>query len=380
MITLILPRFNNVHVSIMDIEEKIKKIEEEIQRTPYNKATAHHIGKLKAKISRLKEEALQRRSSSGKGKGFHIKKSGDSTVVLIGFPSVGKSTLLNELTNAESKVGEYQFTTLEIVPGVMEYRGAQIQIFDIPGIITGASRGKGRGREILSVARSADLIVIVLDVFNTEHMDVILRELRDVGIRPNETPPDVTVKRKKLGGVKLSSTVELTHLDERIIRSVLNEYGIHNADVLIREDITVDQFIDVMEANRAYIPAITVINKIDLVDESYLNHIKHEFPDALLISADRNLNIDELREEIFNRLGLIRIYMKPQGQKADYSEPLIIKEGSTVGDVCQKLHRDFVRKFRHARVWGSSVKFDGQKVGIDHVLNDEDVLRIIIKK
>lgn len=380
MITLILPRFNNVHVSIMDIEEKIKKIEEEIQRTPYNKATAHHIGKLKAKISRLKEEALQRRSSSGKGKGFHIKKSGDSTVVLIGFPSVGKSTLLNELTNAESKVGEYQFTTLEIVPGVMEYRGAQIQIFDIPGIITGASRGKGRGREILSVARSADLIVIVLDVFNTDHMDVILRELRDVGIRPNETPPDVTVKRKKLGGVKLSSTVELTHLDERIIRSVLNEYGIHNADVLIREDITVDQFIDVMEANRAYIPAITVINKIDLVDESYLNHIKHEFPDALLISADRNLNIDELREEIFNRLGLIRIYMKPQGQKADYSEPLIIKEGSTVGDVCQKLHRDFVRKFRHARVWGSSVKFDGQKVGIDHVLNDEDVLRIIIKK
>lgn len=380
MITLILPRFNNVHVSIMDIEEKIKKIEEEIQRTPYNKATAHHIGKLKAKISRLKEEALQRRSSSGKGKGFHIKKSGDSTVVLIGFPSVGKSTLLNELTNAESKVGEYQFTTLEIVPGVMEYRGAQIQIFDIPGIITGASRGKGRGREILSVARSADLIVIVLDVFNTDHMDVILRELRDVGIRPNETPPDVTVKRKKLGGVKLSSTVELTHLDERIIRSVLNEYGIHNADVLIREDITVDQFIDVMEANRAYIPAITVINKIDLVDESYLNHIKQKFPHALLISADRNLNIDELREEIFNRLGLIRIYMKPQGQKADYSEPLIIKEGSTVGDVCQKLHRDFVRKFRHARVWGSSVKFDGQKVGIDHVLNDEDVLRIIIKK
>lgn len=380
MITLILPRFNNVHVSIMDIEEKIKRIEEEIQRTPYNKATAHHIGKLKAKISRLKEEALQRRSSSGKGKGFHIKKSGDSTVVLIGFPSVGKSTLLNELTNAESKVGEYQFTTLEIVPGVMEYRGAQIQIFDIPGIITGASRGKGRGREILSVARSADLIVIVLDVFNTDHMNVILRELRDVGIRPNETPPDVTVKRRKLGGVKLSSTVELTHLDERIIRSVLNEYGIHNADVLIREDITVDQFIDVMEANRAYIPAITVINKIDLVDESYLNHIKHEFPDALLISADRKLNIDGLREEIFNRLGLIRIYMKPQGQKADYSEPLIIKEGSTVGDVCQKLHRDFVRKFRHARVWGSSVKFDGQKVGIDHVLNDEDVLRIIIKK
>ncbi|MGJ7028962.1 MULTISPECIES: OBG GTPase family GTP-binding protein [Methanothermobacter] len=364
----------------MDIEEKIKKIEEEIQKTPYNKATAHHIGKLKAKISRLREEALQRRTSSGKGRGFHIKKSGDSTVVLIGFPSVGKSTLLNELTNAESKVGEYQFTTLEIVPGVMEYRGAQIQIFDIPGIITGASRGRGRGREILSVARSADLIVIVLDVFNTEHMDIIMRELRDVGIRPDETPPDVTVKRRKLGGMKLSSTVELTHLDERIIRSVLNEYGIHNADVLIREDITVDQFIDVLEANRVYIPTLKVINKIDLVDESYLEEIRKRFPNALFISADKHLNIDKLKDEIFDRLGLIRIYMKPQGEKADYDEPLIVKEGSTVADVCQKLHRDFLRKFRHARVWGSSVKFDGQKVGLDHVLRDEDVLRIIIKK
>ncbi|MDI6701920.1 OBG GTPase family GTP-binding protein [Methanothermobacter wolfeii] len=364
----------------MDIEEKIKKIEEEIQKTPYNKATAHHIGKLKAKISRLREEALQRRTSSGKGRGFHIKKSGDSTVVLIGFPSVGKSTLLNELTNAESKVGEYQFTTLEIVPGVMEYRGAQIQIFDIPGIITGASRGRGRGREILSVARSADLIVIVLDVFNTEHMDIIMRELRDVGIRPDETPPDVTVKRRKLGGVKLSSTVELTHLDERIIRSVLNEYGIHNADVLIREDITVDQFIDVLEANRVYIPTLKVINKIDLVDESYLEEIRKRFPNALFISADKHLNIDKLKDEIFDRLGLIRIYMKPQGEKADYDEPLIVKDGSTVADVCQKLHRDFLRKFRHARVWGSSVKFDGQKVGLDHVLRDEDVLRIIIKK
>ena len=123
----------------MGIEDKIKSIEEEIQKTPYNKATSHHIGKLKAKLSRLKEESLQRSSGGSKGQGFHIKKSGDATVVLVGFPSVGKSTLLNEITNAESKVGAYQFTTLDIVPGVMEYKNAKIQVFDIPGIITGAS-------------------------------------------------------------------------------------------------------------------------------------------------------------------------------------------------------------------------------------------------
>ena len=150
----------------MGIEEKIKDIEDEIQKTPYNKATSHHIGKLKAKLSKLKEESLQRSSGGSKGQGFHVKKSGDATVVLVGFPSVGKSTLLNNITNAESKVGAYQFTTLDIVPGVMEHKNAKIQVFDIPGIITGASSGKGRGKEILSVARTADLILIVLDTLN----------------------------------------------------------------------------------------------------------------------------------------------------------------------------------------------------------------------
>ncbi|MDR2544167.1 MAG: GTP-binding protein [Methanobrevibacter sp.] len=364
----------------MGVEDKIKKIEEEIQKTPYNKATSHHIGKLKAKISKLKEDAIARGSSSTKGKGFHVKKSGDSTAVLVGFPSVGKSTLLNELTNADSKVGAYQFTTLDIIPGIMEYNGAQIQIFDIPGIITGASGGKGRGREILSVARTSDLILIVLDVFNPNHLDIILKEIRDIGIRPNETPPDVTIRRKRVGGINTSSTVPLTYLDERTIRSILNEYGIHSGDVLIREDINIDQFIDAIEGNRIYIPTITLLNKVDLVDDNYIKDIKKTIPDFIPISADKKHNIDFLKEEIFNRVDLMRIYLKPQGRKVDLEDPLIVRKNATVIDVASKLHREFAKNFRHSNVWGSSVKFPGQKVGPNHILEDEDILRIILKK
>ena len=258
----------------MAIEDRIREIEEEIKKTPYNKATSHHIGKLKAKLSKLKEDALTRSSSGGKGRGFHVKKSGDSTVVLLGFPSVGKSTILNQLTNADSKIGAYEFTTLDIVPGVMEYRGAKIQILDIPGIITGASRGKGRGREILSVARNADFILMVLDVFNPQHMKVILEELRNIGIRANEKPPDVTVKQTKMGGIHLLATVPLTKIDEKTIRSILNEYGIHSADVLIREDVTVDRFIDSMDPSCIYVPMLVVLNKIDLADKKYLEKTK----------------------------------------------------------------------------------------------------------
>lgn len=364
----------------MAIEDRIREIEEEIKKTPYNKATSHHIGKLKAKVSKLKEDALTRSSSGTKGKGFHVKKSGDSTVVLLGFPSVGKSTILNQLTNAESKTGAYEFTTLDIVPGVMHYRGAKIQILDIPGIITGASKGKGRGREILSVARNADFILMVLDIFNPQHMKVILDELRNIGIRANELPPDVTVKQNKMGGINLINTVPLTKIDEKTIRSILNEYGIHSADVLIREDVTIDRFVDSMDPSCIYVPMLVVINKIDLADEKYIEELKIKLPDAMFIAADKGINVDELKDEIFERLQLIRLYLKPQGKKADLEEPMIVRQGSTVGDVAVRLHRDFVRNFRHAKVWGSSVKFPGQKVGLDHVLKDKDILRLIIKK
>ncbi len=364
----------------MDIEERIRKIEEEITKTPYNKATSHHIGKLKAKISKLREESIKRSSSSTKGRGFTLKKTGDSTVVLVGFPSVGKSTILNQITNAQSKIGAYEFTTLDVIPGVMEYRGAQIQIFDIPGIIAGASKGKGRGREILSVARNADLIVMVLDVFNPHHKELILDELTNIGIRPNRKSPDVTVKRRKLGGVKLASTVPLTHMDEKTIRSILNEYGFHSADVLIREDITIDRFIDSLHNSIVYIPLLVVVNKIDLVDETYLEKLVEKMDDALFIAADKGMMMEELKEEIYHRLKLIRIYLKPQGQKADLEEPLIVRKGATVEDVAGRLHRDFLKNFRHAKVWGNSVKFPGQKVGMEHALQDKDVLRIIIKK
>lgn len=83
--------------------------------------------------------------------------------LLIGFPSVGKSTLLNKLTGTFSEVASYEFTTLTCVPGIIYYQGAKIQLLDLPGIIEGAKDGKGRGRQVIAVGRTCDLICIVLD-------------------------------------------------------------------------------------------------------------------------------------------------------------------------------------------------------------------------
>lgn len=363
----------------MTLEEEIKAVEDEISRTKYNKATEGHIGRLKAKLARLRDEVQKRASSKSGGEGFSVKKSGDASVVLVGFPSVGKSTLLNSLTGTESQIAAYEFTTLDVIPGAMEYKGAMIQILDVPGIVKGAASGRGRGKEVLAVVRNADLAVILLDVFQLVHYDVMIQELKDAGIRINSKPPDVTIRKKPRGGINISSTVEL-ELDENTIRTVLGEYRIHNANVLIRENITIDQLIDVILGNRKYIPAIVVINKIDLVDEYMLKTCKEKFPYALLISADKKIHIDELKELLFNKLGFIRIYMKPQGQPPDMDEPMIVRYGSTIGDICDRLHREFRNKFRYAQVWGLSAKHEGQRAGLDHVLHDNDILTIILRR
>ncbi|HLD41528.1 MAG TPA: GTPase, partial [archaeon] len=158
---------------------QIKEIEEELARTKYNKHTQGHIGKLKAKLANLREKQ-QSQSGGAHGYGYGLKKTGDSTILMVGFPSVGKSTLLNSVTNASSKVAAYDFTTLDVVPGVLEYNDAHIQVLDLPGLIEGASSGAGRGKEVLSVARIADLVLLIASATKAEkEIGIMRKELYD---------------------------------------------------------------------------------------------------------------------------------------------------------------------------------------------------------
>jgi small GTP-binding protein len=149
--------------------------------------------------------------------GFDVARTGVASVGFIGFPSVGKSTLMSRLTGQHSEVAAYEFTTLTTVPGQVMYNGAKIQMLDLPGIIEGAKDGKGRGRQVIAVAKTCHLIFIVLDV-NKPLTDkrVIESELEGFGIRINKSPPNITFRKKDKGGINITSTVPLTHIDNDV--------------------------------------------------------------------------------------------------------------------------------------------------------------------
>ena len=363
------------------IEEQIKALEEEIFNTQKNKATEHHLGKIKAKIAKLKaQQELQKIKGGGGGRRYYIKKSGDATVALVGFPSVGKSSLLNYLTGSKSEVAAYQFTTLEVIPGVMKHKGAEIQILDMPGIIKGAARGKGRGREVITAARAADLVLLLGDVFNYR-LDILERELYDAGIRLDKQPPNIHITPDKKGGIIIRSTVQLTRMTEFEIADIIRAYGIVNANVTIREDIDTDSLVDFLAGNRVYIPSVVAINKFDLKYGNLENKIEEDLGrEYLPISCATTQGLEELKDIIYQRLGFIRVYLKPKGGKADLEEPLVLLDGSTVKSVCEHLHRDFVNLFRYALVWGKSAKFPGQSVGLEHEIKDCDTLSIITRR
>jgi small GTP-binding protein len=351
-------------------------------RTQKNKATEYHMGQLKAKLAKYRTQLLEPSGKGPKADGFEVSRFGNARVCMIGFPSVGKSTLLSSITETESLAASYEFTTLTCIPGVIHYNEAKIQLLDLPGIIEGAAEGKGRGRQVIAVAKNSDMVLMVLDASKAEEQRVkITRELEKVGIRLNREPPQIEITLNKFGGVKLNNTRK-SGLDERTVKNVLQEYKIHNADVLVRDDSGVDDLIDVIEGNRKYVKCLYCYNKVDIISLEEVDLLARR-PHSVVISCNLKLNFDGLLKSLWDKLDLVRVYTKKQGLHPDFSDPIVLthdRNGCTVRSVCDQLHRDFHKDFNSANVWGKSVKFNPQKVGLLHELCDEDVIQIYKNK
>ncbi|GJJ08819.1 hypothetical protein Clacol_003038 [Clathrus columnatus] len=293
---------------------------------------------LKAKLARYRAQLLEPTGKSGPaGAGFDVQKSGASVAA------------------------SYEFTTLTAIPGVLEYSGARIQLLDLPGIVEGASQGRGRGRQVVAVAKTADLIIMMLDATKSQEQRRLLEiELDAVGIRLNKQRPDIVFKQRTTGGMTINTTVKLTKTDEKTIRTVLAGFPpgsdkIHNCDVMIRE-ITIDEFIDVLIGTRKYTPCLYVYNKVDSISLEQVDKLARE-DHTIVISCELGLNLDGLLDRIWEDLGLVKVYTKKRGEHPDLSDPICLRKGATITDIDCLIDNFF-------------------RVGLNHIVQDEDVVSI----
>lgn len=366
----------------MGILEKIKDIEKEMERTQKNKATEHHFGLMKARLAKLRSQLLEPPKKTGLSEGFDVQKHGHARVAMIGFPSVGKSTILSYFTETKSEVNERDFTTLTCIPGMLYYNNCKVQLLDLPGIIEGASEGRGKGRQVIACAKSADLILIVLDAAKfKDQKQKILTELELVGIRLNKEKPNILIKQTSGGGIQVMSPYKLTKISNDDVRIICHEYKILNAQINFKDDYDVDDLIDTLEGNRRYIRGLFLYNKIDTITMEEVDYLARQ-KDSVVISCNLKLGTDFFLEKMWDYLGLVRVYTKKKGEAPGFEEPIVLRKhrgGYSVLAAISQIHRDLLLNFKEATVWGKSVKYSPQKCGLSHILCDEDILQILKK-
>jgi len=304
------------------VEDKIKALENMLSTCPTHKGCEKLRQEIKTKLAKLKEKKKRDLEKKAKGKSISIKKEGAATICLIGPPNSGKSLLLNKLTNSKVKVADYEFTTKKPEIGIMKYKGLKIQTIEIPSIVEGYSESE-KGPQFLSILRQADLVIIVTD---NPGIDFIFSELDKASIALNEDISDKDESWIKLNG-------------------------------------------------------IIVINKKDIINIEKVHQelCKYYNLDRIQISSLNKKDIENLKDEIWRHLDLIKVYTKEPGKKVKKDEPVCIKKGATIADMAEHIHKDFIKKFRFARVWGKSARFSAMQAGLKHKLEDDDIVEVHLK-
>jgi small GTP-binding protein len=247
--------------------------------------------------SRVRSKAVHRDSIA-------VRREGAAQIALVGPPNVGKSSILQALSEIQIKTGDYPFTTLRPTPALTRIGGVLVQLVEIPGLIEGAHEDRGGGRALLGVLRNADAIVYCRAA--------------------NESPATLDVVRGEVAAAGIDK------------------------------------------------PSLLALTKADEVDEADGGVADVEVVAVSILDDD---SLDRLREAIWRLTGLIRVYPRRDGRVDD--EPFALPAGATVADVADRVHHDVGRTCTGALLWGPSARFDGQRVGRDHVVGDGDVVEIV---
>ena len=309
-------------IGTLEGEELIIEIEDIIEDIRKKKLDKNGMFKL---LVRQLEGIIAETRYKPKQKGrnfdpFHIPRSGDGRVVLFGLSNVGKSTLMNAITNTDVKTGDFLHTTRTALAGTCIINDVKIQIIDVPGFLD-FKKDWTVSKQIVRVARTCDSILLVIDLsFNVERQyTFLMTELENANLIKN------TDSICNLGIIATKGDLLGSKENFEKLRNLTN-LTIH---------------------------PITIGNQQSL---------------------------DTLQEYLFDIMQVMRIYTKPPRGEVDRKNPFICPVGTLVSDLANKIHKDFLKNFRYAKIWGSSTEFSGQRVGLEHELHDGDTIEITVKR
>lgn len=369
------------------LEEKIRALEEFISAVPKHKGTENLLYWARRRLRELREEQEERRRrrASGRGPTFFIEKEGAAQIVLLGLTNSGKSLLLKRLTNASVEVADYPYTTRRPVPGMLRFEDIQFQLVEAPALMPGAADGVAWGTKVLGLARNADGLIIVLDASNKplHQLKIILEELRKSHIHVVKPRGRVAIEKGRGGsGIRVVLSGRLIGCTVNDVMNLLKSYRIYNALVKIYGEVTIDDVEKAIFGNIAYKPTMILLNKMDLVDNEVYEKVRRVVPPkipVLPVSAKTGEGLDAIGKTLFEILEIIRVYTKQPNHEKPAEQPLILRKGATVYDVAKAIHSSFVENFKYAKIWGPSAKYPGERVGLDHVVMDKDIVEIHVK-
>ncbi|NVM54192.1 MAG: 50S ribosome-binding GTPase, partial [Candidatus Helarchaeota archaeon] len=313
---------------------------------------------------------------------FSIKKEGAGQIAIVGVTNSGKSSLIKILTNVDTEIAGYPFTTQLPVVGMMPYEDLLIQLIELPAIFEHMNVKGGNGRQILSAIRNADAIILIVDISidPLPQMNLILSELESANIRLNMRKLPVIITKTGSGGIVVIFQGKRIDSKRKDIVDLLLDRKIHNAIVKISDNCSSYDIIDALNYNIANINAIIVANKGDLdgSKENFRTLAKHyskQFQ-ILPISVSKNLGILNLKQEIFKHLDVLRVYSKEPG-KGVSPKPIVLPKGAIVQDVAKHLHNRFLKNFKYAKITRQPTKSQVTKkqVGINYELQDRDIIQ-----
>lgn len=303
-------------------QDRLEILEEMLTIMPKHKGTDKLRADLRRRIAKVKEEALSKKGGA-RGVSYSIEREGAAQVIVVGPPNTGKSSLVAALTNARPEIAPFPHTTWKPTPGMAPFENIKFQLVDMPPLT----------REYLDpwmtdLMRRADLLLLLLSLHGDPlgDFDNVLGILREQRIFPEGTP--------------------------------------------IPDDLKKRPFVKKM---------LLVVNQVDTVEDeddyqTVLELLESDLP-AIGISVRSGFGLDGLLKEIFRLSDIIRVYTRAPGKEPNLNSPFVLSRGSTLEQLAEKIHKDFVSRLKFAKIWGKAV-FDGQMVQRDYVLQDGDIVEL----